>query len=336
MDDRTAGGRGAPDTMASLVHLCGLLRETVLPYLGRHTARAHAGEAVGGDVTFDIDERAETVLAEHMAARLPTWACYSEDRGLQGSADPEIILIVDPIDGTRPAAAGFEMACVSVAAVPADDDPTMGDVIAGVVQEIKSGDLFAAEKGHGLTMRRAEGQEIPLLPTPSMDVDSLFWTLGFRGRPAVVLATVLAELIDRSSVGGAVFDVGSATYSITRVLTGQLDAYVDIGPAIIAAHPDAEAEFRRVGRGAVLNNSPYDLAAARLLCAEAGLPITDAAGRPLDDRRLLGSDHEYQMACVVSGNDALHLRILEIVDRGIAALEWPPASAARTSPGGVS
>lgn len=335
-DGRTAAGQGLSDATASLVDVCGRLREAVLPYLGRHVARAHAGEAVGGDVTFDIDERAEVVLAEHMAAELPTWAYYSEDRGLQGCDDPEVILIVDPIDGTRPAAAGFEMACVSVAAVPAVDEPTMGDVVAGVVQEIKTGDLFVAEKGRGLTMLRADGRPIPLLPSPSFDIDNLFWTLGFRGRPAVVLATVLAELIDRSSVGGAVFDVGSATYSITRVLTGQLDAYVDIGPAIIAAHPAVEAEFRRVGRGAVLNNSPYDLAAARLLCVEAGLPISDAAGRPLDDRRLLGSDHEYQMACVVSGNDALHLRILEIVDRGIATLEWPPSQAAPTSLGGVS
>src|SRR5659263_726938 len=58
-----------------------------------------------------------------------------------------------------------------------------------------------------------------------------------HGRPAVILASVLEELIDVSSVGGAAFDIGSATYSVTRILTGQLDSYVDIGPAIIAAHP---------------------------------------------------------------------------------------------------
>ena len=93
-----------------------------------------------------------------------TWAYYSEDRGLQGSADPEMILIVDPIDGTRPAAAGFEMACVSIAAVPPVPAPTMGDVVAGVLQEIKSGDLFVAEKGAGFSMTRAAGADIPLIP----------------------------------------------------------------------------------------------------------------------------------------------------------------------------
>jgi len=302
-----------------LIELSALVRETVRPSLGMHAARAHSGLAASGDVTFDIDEQAERVVEAFMAERLPGWAYYSEDRGLKGPPDPEVILIVDPIDGTRPAAAGFEMACVSIAAVPGSKEPTMGDVVAGVVQEIKSGDLFAAERGAGVKLLRADGSSIPLQPSPTYDLEHLFWTLGFRGRPAVILATVLEELIDTSSVGGSVFDIGSATYSITRILTGQLDAYVDIGPAIIAAHPQTEADFRRVGHGAVLNNCPYDLAAAHLICTEAGVPIGDAAGATLADKRLLGSDHGYQMACIASGNEELQQRLVEVVRRGIAS-----------------
>ena len=311
-----------PDTQR-LVELCGRLRQVVLPSLGLRAARDHAGTAVGGDVTFSIDEQAEDLLVELMRTELPTWAFYSEDGGLQGASDPELVLIVDPIDGTRPAAAGFEMACVSIAAVPPSPVPTMGDVIVGVLQEIKSGDLFVAEKGAGFSMTRALGDEIPFLPTASADVESLFWTLGFRGRPAVVLASVLEELVDVSSVGGSVFDIGSATYSVTRILTGQLDAYVDIGPAIIDAHPWVEAEFRRVGRGNVLCNSPYDLAAVHLLCVEAGVPIGDAAGLPLDGKPVLGSDAAYQMACIASGNPALQQELVEIVQRGIRRLRRP-------------
>lgn len=305
------------DITLQLTELCAGLREVVLPCLGSHAARDHAGVAVGGDVTFAIDEEAERFLVDYMRERLPGWAFYSEDGGLQGAAEPDLVLVVDPIDGTRPAAAGFEMACVSVAAVPAGPAPTMGDVVAGVVQEIKTGDLFVAEKGAGFSMRRADGSELPFLPTLRVDLEGLFWTLGFRGRPAVVLATVLAELIDTSSVGGSVFDIGSATYSITRILTGQLDAYVDIGPAIIAAHPVLEAEFRRVGRGNVLCNSPYDLAAVHLLCREAGVPIGDADGTPLDARPVLGSDASYQLACIAAGNEELRDRLVEVVQRGI-------------------
>ncbi len=309
------------DIGQELLDLCAALREVVRPFLGLHAARGHAGVAEGGDVTFDIDEKAEAFLETYMAERLPGWAYYSEDRGLQGAAEPEIVLIVDPIDGTRPAAAGLEAGCVSIAAVPpAAGGPTMGGIVAGVIQEIKSGDVFLAEKGAGFEMRRAAGEPIPFLPSPTVDVEALFWTLGFRGRPAVLLASVLEELIDRSSVKGAVFDIGSATFSITRVLTGQLDAYVDIGPAIIAAHPATEADFRRVGMGAVLNNSPYDLAAAYVLCCEADLPITDADGASLAERPLLGSDASFQMACIASSNDELQSRLVDVVQRGIAGL----------------
>jgi len=321
------------ETTERLVELCARLREVVLPSLGLHASRDHVGAAVGGDVTFDIDEKAEVFLEAYMAEHLPRWAYYSEDRGLQGAADPELVLVVDPIDGTRPAAAGLEAACVSIAAAPPAAAPTMGEVVAGVIQEIRSGDLFTAEKGAGFTMRHrqggtAGGAEIPFLPTARTDVESLFWTLGFRGRPALVLAGVLEELVDRSSVKGSVFDIGSATFSITRILTGQLDAYVDIGPAIIAAHPETEAEFRRVGLGGVLCNSPYDLAAAYLLCREAGVPIGDADGSSLDDRPLLGSDASYQMGCIAAGNAELQATLVEAVQRGIARYRFqgPPAS----------
>ncbi|MBN2205420.1 MAG: hypothetical protein JW767_10400 [Thermoleophilia bacterium] len=308
------------DVVRQLEDLCASLRAVVLPSMGSHAARVHAGVAVGGDVTFGIDEEAEGHLAAYMARHLPGWAYYSEDGGLMGAADPEMVLIVDPIDGTRPAAAGFEMSCVSVAAVAPSAAPTMGDVTAGVIQEIKNGDVFSAEKGAGFRMRRADGTDLPFRPVAGARLDSLFWTLGFRGRPAVILATVLEELIDVSSVGGGVFDIGSATYSITRILTGQLDAYVDIGPAIIAAHPWTEAEFRRVGRGNVLCNSPYDLAAAYVLCREAGIPVTGAHGDSLDERLVLGSDASFQIAAVASGNAALQAELVAAVEHGIGRL----------------
>ena len=329
------------DVTPHLIELSAGLREAVQPFLGRHSARAHAGRAVGGDVTFEIDVVAESFLEERMRRRHPRWAYYSEDRGLQGPGDPELVLIVDPIDGTRPAAAGLESACVSVAAARPAAAPTMGDVVAAVVQEIKHGDVFVAERGGGLTMRRADGAPLPLRPSPRTGLDGLFWMTGLRGRPLMVLAAVMEDLVDETSVSGSVFELGSATYAVTRVLTGQLDAYVDIGPAIIAAHPTAGREFRRVGLGQVLCNSPYDLAAAYLLCLEAGVPMTDADGGDLASRPLLGSGAGHQIACVVSGNAELQAALVEAVQRGLRRLPerlpahlWSPADHPRPLPGG--
>ena len=83
------------------------------------------------------------------------------------------------------------------------------------------------------------------------------------------------------------------------------------------------AEFERVGGGAVLNNSPYDLAAAVLLAEEAGAVVTDARGEPLDNRPLLGSGADYQMSIVASANPALHAKILAEVAAGIERLNAP-------------
>jgi myo-inositol-1(or 4)-monophosphatase len=300
------------------------LRDRVRPMLGSHAGRAHSSEGAGGDVTFAIDEEAESFLESFLAERAPDVAFYSEDRGLvvpAGGAASEV-LVVDPIDGTRPAMAGLESCCVSVAAAPLRDDVRMGEVHVGCVVEIPSGAIFLAERGRGLL----EGPEVRL--SGNERLDRMFWTYGFRGRPARPLVEVLGNLIDASSVGGASFDLGSATFDMTRVITGQLDAYVEPGPLLVDEVPGMRAEFERVGGGAVLNNSPYDLAAAALCATEAGAIVTDARGRPLDDRPLLGSGADFQMSVVTSANPALHAEILAAVSAGVARV-----SSGRVNPG---
>ena len=219
--------------------------------------------------------------------------------------------------------AGFESCCVSVAAAPLEVDgggPTMGDVHTGCIVEIKSGAMFVAERGGGIEIRDADGSVGEPALSATTDLAKLFWTLGFRGRPAVPIVQVLEELIDVSSVGGGVFDLGSATYDLTRIVTGQLDAYLDVGSQMIEEVPALRERFEAVGGGAVLNNSPYDLAAAVLCLEEAGAVVTDARGESLAPNPLLGSGHEYQMSCLASSNPKLHERLLECLERGFARL----------------
>ena len=155
--------------------------------------------------------------------------------------------------------AGFEAACVSVALAPyGDGAPTMADVSLGVVVEIKSGAAFVGRRGRGLEA------DVPVAPSANVDLERLFWVYGLRGRPVRLYAEVLGDLLDGSSTGGGVFDLGAATYDMTRVATGQLDAYVEPGPLLVERLDGARAEFERVGGGSVLNNAPYDLAAAAL------------------------------------------------------------------------
>jgi fructose-1,6-bisphosphatase/inositol monophosphatase family enzyme len=89
---------------------------------------------------------------------------------------------------------------------------------------------------------------------------------------------------------------------------------------MVADVPGLHQRFTEVGGGAVLNNSPYDLAAAVLCVEEAGAVVTDAHGAPLTDRPLLGSGHDYQMSCVAAANETLHTAILEALERGFDRL----------------
>jgi myo-inositol-1(or 4)-monophosphatase len=300
------------------------LREQVLPHLGSHASRAHEDSAAGGDVTFAIDAEAERTLERFLAERAPDVAFYSEDRGLvlprgdpkgsprRASNGASTILVVDPIDGTRPALAGLEACCVSIASAPLHDDVTMGEVQVGCIVEIPTGVVFLAERGAGLV------ESPPVRLSANERVERMFWTYGLRGRPARPTVEVLAELIDASSVGGASFELGAASFDMTRIVTGQLDAYIEPGPRLVADVPGMREQFERVGGGAVLNNSPYDLAAAVLVLEEAGAPVSDAYGRPLDDRPLLGSTAEFQMSVVAASNAALHERVLASVHDGVS------------------
>jgi myo-inositol-1(or 4)-monophosphatase len=251
-----------------------------------------------------------------VAANAPGVAFYSEDRGMVSpGGDPELVLVVDPIDGTRPALAGLEAACTSVALAPlGDGEPTMGDVVEGAVVEIKSGEWFAAARGEGCRASK------PIAPSANTDIERLFWVYGFTRRPARPVVEVIGELIDRSSLGGGVFDLGSATFDLTRILTGQLDAYVEPGARMVAEIPGMREEFARVGGGHIVNNSPYDLAAAALCLEEGGAVITDASGGALAPYRLLGSGPEYHISCVAAGSSGLHQMLLDAVERGMERL----------------
>jgi myo-inositol-1(or 4)-monophosphatase len=302
-----------------VLELARALRERVIPLLGSHAGRTISGDGAGvgagGDLTFAIDEVAESAFEELVVERAPGVAWYSEDRGLVADGDPSFVLVVDPIDGTRPAMAGLESACVAVALAPlGDGEPTMADVSVGCVVEVKSGEWYLASRGAGVTSSRS------VALSGAADLSRLFWAYGFRGRPARPTVEVLGDLIDLSSVGGGVFDLGSQAFAMTRLVTGQLDAVIEVGSRLVDEVPGMRSEFERVGGGHVLNNSPYDLAAPWLILHEAGGVATDGWGAPLDRHRLLGSGHEFQMSSISAANAELHGLLVRAVDEGVARL----------------
>jgi myo-inositol-1(or 4)-monophosphatase len=308
------------DTVERLAdEVAALVRAAVVPHLGTAASRARVARAPGGDATLAIDEVAERVVEERLAAAGDI-GFYSEDRGLVTYGRPRAFLVIDPVDGTRPAAAGLESCCASIAVVPPSEDARLGDVSYGVVQELKTGDRFWASRGLGSHGATTSGAPIPLEPSRNTDLSALFWTAGLRGRPLLPTSVVLEELVDGSGMGGGYFDLGSAAFNLTRIATGQLDAYVDVGRRIVDEAPATETAFLEVGEGAVCTNFPYDVAAAALIVSEAGGIVTHADGRPLDDHPAVGSSRRHGLAVLAAASAPLHRLLLDSVERGMEQL----------------
>lgn len=269
------------------------------------------GTTLGGDAEFPVDVLAERAAWDYVCESGQSVAVYTESEGLRVIGDdPRYVLVVDPVDGTRGAAADLEMACVSIAAARFTAAPTIGDIEYAVLKEIKTGHwLYADAYGDGIESGGYEGPPLPRLGSTE-DPERMFWSLEFNGHPARLMTDAYGHLIDSSANRGGVYVFNSASFSISRIITGQMDAYVDIGNRLLRDRPETEADFRRVGHGSILHLFPYDIAAGVYLAERAGVAITDAYGKSLHDTLLLEIGPENQRSCIAACTSALHHALL--------------------------
>jgi len=326
------------------------IRRAVRPWVLSLRGRGIVGTGSAGDATFEVDRVAEQRLEKSLRQSGRSLLYYSEDRGLVtiGSGKPRAVLIVDPIDGTRNARAGFEACMVSIAAIVAPqrsrgdpersrraapgrspddpgrnrpaaplprpiDDLTLGDVTHACLAEIVGRRVFYAQKGRGATWREGSRAFRPRLSSAT-DLDHIAWSLGIVGRPAKPLMDAMGELVDRTSMTGGFFSCNSISYSLTRLVTGQLDAALDIANRIYRDRPETRPAFTAAGRGAIMGLCPYDIAAAVLVAKEAGCIVTDAYGQPLDSTPAFAHGPESLRSCIAAPNATLHSLLLDYVN----------------------
>ncbi len=294
------------------------IREKVRPLLGKVESRRTKGIAASGDLTFEIDEVAEQALVDFVKERELPLAFYSEDKGLvELVPNPRRILIVDPIDGTRSALAGLESCVVSVALADYKEAPCIRDVKHACITELKADRTFITAVGEGVKIIE-DGEVNPPRLSEKQSLENMAWSVEFCGRPSALVCEILTELMDLCSVRGGMFAFCSSCFSLTRIITGQLDAYVDVGNRLLRDFPETGIYFRRSGAGSILGLFPYDLAAITLLISEAGAVITDAYGNSLQDMSLLDNKLDNIRSCIATSTPELHQAILEEVERKIA------------------
>ncbi|MEN3315232.1 MAG: monophosphatase [Acidimicrobiaceae bacterium] len=189
----------------------------------------------------------------------------SEESGLT-SSERDVLVVVDPVDGSTNAARGLPWFATSLCALDADGP------LAAVVVNQATGEHFSALRGGGarrngvvMSPAGAGGLSGPLsggqVPGPSGPL---------RGVPGPSGCLVLAEAMvavtstPPQALGWRqVRALGAVALDLCAVACGHLDAYIDCS---------------------VGTHGPWDYLGAMLVCTEAGAPIVDLSGRDLVTR----------------------------------------------------
>jgi myo-inositol-1(or 4)-monophosphatase len=306
-----------------LLEVASTIRKAVAPLVRAAKGREIIGSATSGDATFQLDKVAERALLNFLRDAKKPVAFYSEDAGYTTftSTQPEHLLIVDPVDGSRAAKSGFESCVVSVASTRVIERPRMSDVDNGIVMEIAGPRTFYAQRGKGARIYVNDAIKKAKL-SRNANLEMVSWTMTVPARPAELIFPTAAKLIDLSSLKGGFFACNSTSYSLTRLLTNQLDACVDFANRFLRDIPEAvEDQFINAGRGIVLGIAPYDIAASYLIAVEAGCVVTDAYGESLDDVLLLDSSTANHRSIIAAANKELHEKLMSFFDIRIQQFE---------------
>jgi myo-inositol-1(or 4)-monophosphatase len=217
------------------------------------------------DVVTAMDRRAEAMITERIRAARPGDSILGEEGGENrgagdGSGDPAVRWIVDPLDGTVNYLYGLADWSVSIAAEAG------GAIVAGVVAVPLRGETYLAARGHGATVRTAAGPAAAVGHGRPGVVPALRCNQGVPLAQALV-GTGFGYLPGRRRVQGEVVSAllprvrdirrgGSASVDLCSVAAGRLDAFYERG----------------------LNY--WDYAAGGLIAEEAGARVTGLGGRP--------------------------------------------------------
>ncbi|MFO7974541.1 MAG: inositol monophosphatase family protein [Candidatus Hydrogenedentota bacterium] len=299
------------------------IRDAVQPAINAAKGREVIGNAASGDATFQLDRLAEKALLVFLRdAKLPV-AYYSEDSGYTTftSGQPEHLLVVDPIDGTRAAKSGFEWCVVAIGSTRVIERPHIGEIDNALVMELRGPRTFYAERGKGARLY-IDGQYRKPKLSKNVDLETVVWSMTVPARPAELIFPTAAKLIDLTSLKGGFYACNSTSYSLTRLLTNQLDACIDVANRYYRDIPKVvQDQFINAGRGSVLGIAPYDIAASLLIAEEAGCIVTDAYGKSLHDVLLLDSATGNHRSLIAAANSELHEKLLSFFDTRVRQYE---------------
>ncbi|HSJ19921.1 MAG TPA: inositol monophosphatase family protein [Nocardioidaceae bacterium] len=193
------------------------------------------------DVVTEADRAAEELIYSRLTRARPDDGFLGEE-GYSASSASGVTWVVDPIDGTVNFLYDLPQYAVSIAA------SRDGEVVAGVVVNVASGEVFAASRGDGATL---DGRPVRVREVVPLDQSLVATGFNYVREVRTLQAAAVARML------GSVRDVrrlGSAALDLCALAAGRLDGYVEEG----------------------LN--AWDLAAGGLVAAEAGARVESLRG----------------------------------------------------------
>lgn len=246
---------------------------------GADEVRAHAQhlstlrweEKARADYVSAADRDSEHAIRDLVLSRHKDAVILGEELSPEASAETlkrGLVFVVDPLDGTTNFLHGFPWYAVSIAAV-AD-----GALVAAVVLNVATGDLFTAVEGNGA---RLNGQPIHVSSIEE-PIKALLST-GFPFKRGDQVDDYLRGFGAAMRETAGVRRVGSAALDLADVACGRYEAFWELMLA------------------------PWDLAAGVLLVREAGGIVTDIAGAP----------PPIAHTSIVAGNPKMHRWLLDLL-----------------------
>ncbi len=219
------------------------------------------------DYVSAADIKAEKTVLEALTKARPGYGFLGEESGLIEGTDKSHTWIVDPLDGTTNFLHAMPHFAVSIAL------QREGQIVAGVIYNPVTADLFWAEKGKGSFL----GAEKRLRVAARQRMDEAVIATGIPFIGHGQHGQFLKELHQMTQRVAGIRRYGAASLDLAWVAAGRFDAYWE------------------------RNIKPWDIAAGMLIVTEAGGKVTDADGG--EDMLDSGS--------VLAANLEIHPQVLE-------------------------
>ena len=235
-------------TITVMIRACFAAAKSLKPDFGE-VEQLQVSEKGPGDFVSRADIMAERTLRKELERTRPDYGFLGEE-GTEIKGDGHNRWIADPLDGTTNFLHGVPHFAISLAL---ERD---GEIIAGVIYQPISDELFWAEKGNGAFIDTPNARSRRLRVSGRKEP-----TRGLIGTgiPHIARGDHPAFLRKLEAVMGKTAGVrrwGAAALDLAFVAAGRYDAFFEYGLA------------------------PWDVAAGILLVQEAGGLISDTAGKP--------------------------------------------------------